>query len=71
MFAGVESVSIDVGKEEVLVEAALTSIEVQSLIESTGRRAVLKGIGGLEQGENQTGKDGRKKKSLWRYFPFD
>ncbi|XP_038147249.1 copper chaperone for superoxide dismutase-like [Cyprinodon tularosa] len=46
---GVESVSIDVGKEEVLVEAALTSVEVQSLIESTGRRAVLKGIGGLEQ----------------------
>ncbi|XP_073331002.1 copper chaperone for superoxide dismutase [Pagrus major] len=46
---GVKSVSIDVGKEEVLVEAALTSAEVQALIESTGRRAVLKGIGGSEQ----------------------
>ncbi|KAF1380744.1 hypothetical protein PFLUV_G00167150 [Perca fluviatilis] len=46
---GVTSVSIDVGKEEVLVESALTSAEVQALIESTGRRAVLKGIGGLEQ----------------------
>uniref|UniRef100_A0A8C8K316 Superoxide dismutase [Cu-Zn] n=1 Tax=Oncorhynchus tshawytscha TaxID=74940 RepID=A0A8C8K316_ONCTS len=40
---------IDVGKEEVLVEASLTSNEVQGLIESTGRRAVLKGIGGTEE----------------------
>lgn len=51
MFAGVKSVHIDVGKEEVLVESALTSAEVQALIERTGRRAVLKGIGGSEQGE--------------------
>lgn len=53
MFAGVNSVSIDVSKEEVLVESALTSAEVQALIEGTGRRAVLKGIGGSEQGEKQ------------------
>uniref|UniRef100_A0A2I4CQK9 Superoxide dismutase copper chaperone n=1 Tax=Austrofundulus limnaeus TaxID=52670 RepID=A0A2I4CQK9_AUSLI len=46
---GVKLVSIDVGKEEVLVESSLTSTEVQALIESTGRRAVLKGIGGSEQ----------------------
>ncbi|XP_008426123.1 copper chaperone for superoxide dismutase isoform X2 [Poecilia reticulata] len=46
---GVQSVSIDLSKEEVLVEAALTSTEVQSLIERTGRRAVLKGIGGSKQ----------------------
>ncbi|XP_054457487.1 copper chaperone for superoxide dismutase-like isoform X2 [Anoplopoma fimbria] len=46
---GVTSVSVDVGKEQVLVESALTSAEVQALIESTGRRAVLKGIGGSEQ----------------------
>ncbi|XP_047427542.1 copper chaperone for superoxide dismutase [Mugil cephalus] len=46
---GVKSFSIDVGKEEVLVESSLTSAEVQALIESTGRRAVLKGIGGSEQ----------------------
>lgn len=46
---GVNSISIDVEKEEVLVETALTSAEVQALIESTGRRAVLKGIGGSEQ----------------------
>ncbi|XP_049922808.1 copper chaperone for superoxide dismutase-like [Epinephelus moara] len=46
---GVQSVSVDVGKEEVLVESTLTTAEVQALIESTGRRAVLKGIGGSEQ----------------------
>lgn len=51
MCAGVQSVSVDVGKEEVLVESTLTTAEVQALIESTGRRAVLKGIGGSEQGE--------------------
>lgn len=51
VFAGVQSVSVDVSKEAVLVESALTSAEVQALIESTGRRAVLKGIGGSEQGE--------------------
>lgn len=33
------------------MESALTSAEVQALIESTGRRAVLKGIGRSEQGE--------------------
>lgn len=53
VFAGVKSFSIDVSKEEVLVESALTSAEVQALIESTGRRAVLKGIGGSEQGEKR------------------
>uniref|UniRef100_A0A3Q3WHP2 Superoxide dismutase copper chaperone n=1 Tax=Mola mola TaxID=94237 RepID=A0A3Q3WHP2_MOLML len=45
----VKSVSIDVSKEEVLVESALTSAEVQALIESTGRRAVLKGMGVSKQ----------------------
>ncbi|KAL3046238.1 hypothetical protein OYC64_004279 [Pagothenia borchgrevinki] len=46
---GVTSVSVDVGKEEVLVDSTLTTAEVQALIESTGRRAVLKGMGGSEQ----------------------
>ncbi|XP_069578378.1 copper chaperone for superoxide dismutase [Brachyistius frenatus] len=46
---GVKLLSIDVGKEEVLVESARSSSEVQALIESTGRRAVLKGIGGSER----------------------
>ncbi|XP_062305339.1 copper chaperone for superoxide dismutase-like [Osmerus eperlanus] len=45
---GVERVSVDLSKEEVLVEAALTAHQVQRLIESTGLRAVLKGIGGPE-----------------------
>lgn len=51
MSAEVKSVSIDVGRGEVLVESALTTAEVQALIENTGRRAVLKGIGGSEQGK--------------------
>ncbi|KAF3837212.1 hypothetical protein F7725_004676 [Dissostichus mawsoni] len=46
---GVTSVSVDLGKEEVLVDSTLTTAEVQALIESTGRRAVLKGMGGSEQ----------------------
>ncbi|KAJ4949583.1 hypothetical protein JOQ06_021093 [Pogonophryne albipinna] len=46
---GVTSVCVDVGKEEVLVDSTLTTAEVQALIESTGRRAVLKGMGGSEQ----------------------
>ncbi|XP_028330360.1 copper chaperone for superoxide dismutase isoform X2 [Gouania willdenowi] len=46
---GVKSLSVDVGTEQVLVESSLTSAEVQKLIESTGRRAVLKGIGGSER----------------------
>ncbi|XP_067303447.1 copper chaperone for superoxide dismutase-like [Pseudorasbora parva] len=45
---GVQSVHINLAKEEVLVETALTSLQVQSLIESTGRRAVLKGMGSSE-----------------------
>lgn len=49
--AEVKSVSIDVTKGEVLVEAALTTAQVQALIEGTGRRAVLKGIGGSERGK--------------------
>lgn len=52
-FAGVSSVSVDVGEERVLVESSLTSAEVQALIEGTGRRAVLKGIGGSEHGERK------------------
>ncbi|XP_061769001.1 copper chaperone for superoxide dismutase [Nerophis ophidion] len=46
---GVQSVSVDVSEGRVLVESSLTSGEVQALIESTDRRAVLKGIGGLEE----------------------
>ncbi|XP_012686086.1 copper chaperone for superoxide dismutase [Clupea harengus] len=42
---GVQAVQVDLGKEQVVVEASLTAQEVQQLIEGTGRRAVLKGIG--------------------------
>ncbi|CAL8242037.1 unnamed protein product [Merluccius merluccius] len=47
---GVQSVSIDVGTQQVVVESTLTIVEVQALIEGSGRRrAVLKGVGGPEQ----------------------
>lgn len=42
---------IDLAKEEVLVETGLSSLQVQRLIESIGRRAVLKGMGSSETGE--------------------
>ncbi|KAJ8246782.1 hypothetical protein GJAV_G00255350 [Gymnothorax javanicus] len=45
---GVQSVQIDLQQEQVLVDSSLTSLEVQRLIESTGRRAVLKGVGSAE-----------------------
>ncbi|XP_076829069.1 copper chaperone for superoxide dismutase [Brachyhypopomus gauderio] len=45
---GVRSVHIDLSREEVLVETSLNTQEVQALIESTGRRAVLKGVGGAQ-----------------------
>ncbi|XP_028842040.1 copper chaperone for superoxide dismutase [Denticeps clupeoides] len=46
---GVQAVQIDLAGEQVLVESSLTSREVQDVIERTGRRAVLKGVGGREQ----------------------
>lgn len=51
---GVKSVHINLAKEEVLVETVLTSLQVQSLIESTGRRAVLKGMGSSESGVSRS-----------------
>ena len=44
---GIESVDISLDKETVIVETSLPSAEVQQRIESTGRRAVLKGYGGM------------------------
>jgi copper chaperone for superoxide dismutase len=43
---GIESVNISLDKETVIVETSLPSAEVQQKIETTGRRAVLKGYGG-------------------------
>ncbi|XP_038643405.1 copper chaperone for superoxide dismutase-like [Scyliorhinus canicula] len=42
---GIHGVDINVGTEQVLIDTTLTSGEVQALIESSGRRAVLKGMG--------------------------
>lgn len=54
VLAGVQSVLVDLSREEVLVETSLSTREVQGLIESTGKRAVLKGIGGTEPGSART-----------------
>ncbi|KDR15674.1 copper chaperone for superoxide dismutase [Zootermopsis nevadensis] len=43
---GIENIDISLEKETVIVETSLPSSEVQQKIESTGRRAVLKGYGG-------------------------
>ncbi|XP_023706522.1 copper chaperone for superoxide dismutase isoform X1 [Cryptotermes secundus] len=43
---GIESIDISLDNETVIVETSLPSSEVQEKIESTGRRAVLKGYGG-------------------------
>lgn len=56
---------MDVRREEVLVESALTIAEVQALIESTGRRAVLKGMGGSEPGEEQLKCRAQEKERAW------
>ncbi|XP_012876343.1 PREDICTED: copper chaperone for superoxide dismutase [Dipodomys ordii] len=42
---GVQSVEVQLEKQMVLVQTTLTSQEVQALLESTGRQAVLKGMG--------------------------
>ncbi|XP_005988928.1 copper chaperone for superoxide dismutase [Latimeria chalumnae] len=46
---GIRSVEINLAAEQVLVDTTLTSQEVQTLIETTGRRAVLKGMGSTNQ----------------------
>lgn len=43
---GIETVNISLDNETVIIETSLPSSEVQKKIESTGRRAVLKGYGG-------------------------
>jgi copper chaperone for superoxide dismutase len=43
---GIESIDISLDNETVIVETSLPSSEVQQKIESTGRRAILKGYGG-------------------------
>ncbi|XP_055487279.1 copper chaperone for superoxide dismutase-like, partial [Leucoraja erinacea] len=42
---GIDSVQIDVQQEQVVVDTTLTSGEVQALIEGTGRRVLLRGMG--------------------------
>ncbi|XP_075044833.1 copper chaperone for superoxide dismutase [Mixophyes fleayi] len=42
---GVQDVNVSLESETVVVETTLPALEVQKLLESTGRRAVLKGMG--------------------------
>ena len=42
---GVQSVEVQLENQTVLVHTTLPSQEVQALLESTGRQAVLKGMG--------------------------
>ncbi|KAM3920583.1 copper chaperone for superoxide dismutase [Leptodactylus fuscus] len=46
--AGVQNVNISLESEAVVVETTLPALEVQKLLESSGRRAVLKGMGSVE-----------------------
>lgn len=46
---GIQAVTVNLEAESVLVDTTLTAEEVQDLIESTGRLAVLKGMGSTTQ----------------------
>lgn len=45
-YLGVKSVDVNLEKEQVIVESTLPSDTLKNLIESTGKRAVIKGYGG-------------------------
>ncbi|XP_068116671.1 copper chaperone for superoxide dismutase [Hyperolius riggenbachi] len=45
---GVQDVTVSLESQSVLVNTTLPAMEVQNLIESTGRRAVLKGMGSIK-----------------------
>ncbi|OQV23498.1 Copper chaperone for superoxide dismutase [Hypsibius exemplaris] len=42
---GIDSVAVDLAKESVIVQTSLTSSVVQNLIEKSGKKAVLRGVG--------------------------
>ncbi|XP_077313191.1 copper chaperone for superoxide dismutase isoform X2 [Lithobates pipiens] len=45
---GVQNVTVNLESESVLVDTILPALEVQNLIESSGRKAVLKGMGSVK-----------------------
>ncbi|KAM5137853.1 copper chaperone for superoxide dismutase isoform 2-T2 [Mantella aurantiaca] len=45
---GIQNVTVNLESESVLVDTILPALEVQNLIESSGRRAVLKGMGSIK-----------------------
>ncbi|XP_040184735.1 copper chaperone for superoxide dismutase isoform X1 [Rana temporaria] len=48
---GVQNVTVSLESESVLVDTILPALKVQTLIESSGRRAVLKGMGSVKSAE--------------------
>lgn len=47
---GVQNVEIDLQGQQVVVETSLPSSTIQEVIESTNRKAVLKGLGSASNG---------------------
>ncbi|XP_048735335.2 copper chaperone for superoxide dismutase-like isoform X2 [Ostrea edulis] len=52
---GVKSVDVNLGTDQVIIESTLTSKQIQSLIEKTGKTAVLQGYGSLNQTPLESG----------------
>jgi len=48
LFPGVKSVHIQLEQGLVIVDTALPAVQIQELIEETGRKAVLFGVKGTE-----------------------
>lgn len=48
LFAGISKLNVDLSTGQVIVESSMGIDKVKEIIESTGRRAVLKGMGGSE-----------------------
>ena len=43
---GVQSFTVDLDTEQVIVETTLSTAQVQKMIENSGRMAILRGLGG-------------------------
>lgn len=48
--SGIKSVDVDLQNQRVVIDTSLSTEEVQKLLESTGRKAVVKGYGGIQAG---------------------
>lgn len=48
LLPGIKSVAVDSGVDTVLVETTLSSEQIKELIETTGRQAVIRGLGSAQ-----------------------